>query len=406
MEFQSDSISVSSSTGLDDYNDSLIKVNFLDGSSENFHVAWLRDSCRCSQCVSSLTKDKKLNPADIDLKQLKPTEITNDGVTLKINWIDDLSSSNYHQSCYNLSWLQLFKGKFDGLSDYPADGIYGPEKIIHTIAWNVETIKPICEVRFSYDQLMTDESTLMNVLKGLLTYGIVFICDAPTEKETILTIARRIAYERTTGYGSTFDVVANPDPNAHFSYSSAPLELHTDLCYRERVPGIQLLHCIQSAVEGGDSVFADGLYCGQQLQLNEPHLFDILTKPVIFSFYDSQRSIWFRQKWPIIVTDETNTKTIKEVNLSYFSMRAPLLPANQMDTFFTAFRKLFNYTRSSCNRLTLKLREGEVAIFNNRRVFHGREGYPQNEQRFLQGCYMDLDEIQGLYEKLSTKSNH
>lgn len=387
---------------LSNYDGSVIKVDFPDGSSERFHVTWLRDSCQCEQCISPLTKDKKLNPADIDFKNLKPLKIVNNGSELLIDWYD----GSPHHSCYKLSWLMLFKGKF-GESSEPQDGVYAPKEIVGEFPWNVSIINPIYDHHYSFESIMTDDSTLESLLKDILSYGIAFVSGAPTEKETVLSIARRIAYERISGYGSTFDVVVNPSPDAHFSYSSNPLELHTDLCYRERVPGIQMLHCIKAAVNGGDSYFADGLYCCQQLQKFQPEMFEILTKPVMFSFFDSQRGIWFRQKWPVIVTEpgDQNSVIIKEVNLSYFSMRAPLLPHDQMESFFTAFKQLFSYTRCTSNRLSCKLKDGDVVIFNNRRVFHGREGYDSlKEKRFLQGCYMDLDEIQGLYEKLSTKS--
>jgi len=41
-----------------------------------------------------------------------------------------------------------------------------------------------------------------------------------------------------------------------------------------------------------------------------------------------------------------------------------------------------------------KLKPGEVAIFNNRRVLHGRrEFFPNNGVRYFQGCYVNIDEF-------------
>jgi len=48
-----------------------------------------------------------------------------------------------------------------------------------------------------------------------------------------------------------------------------------------------------------------------------------------------------------------------------------------------------------------KMDPGEMFIFHNRRVLHGRSSYDLSPGgRFLQGCYMDWDEIECLYEKV------
>ena len=44
-----------------------------------------------------------------------------------------------------------------------------------------------------------------------------------------------------------------------------------------------------------------------------------------------------------------------------------------------------------------KLSEGDIAVFDNLRIMHGREGYAvqagQQGGRLLYGCYMDWDEV-------------
>ena len=50
---------------------------------------------------------------------------------------------------------------------------------------------------------------------------------------------------------------------------------------------------------------------------------------------------------------------------------------------------------------------GDIATFINRRVMHGRTGYkvdPQeNRQRYIQGAYVDLDEINSRRRALKQK---
>ena len=49
-----------------------------------------------------------------------------------------------------------------------------------------------------------------------------------------------------------------------------------------------------------------------------------------------------------------------------------------------------------------KIGEGEIAVFDNTRVTHGRESFLENEPRHLEGCYIDWDEIYSKMRFLET----
>lgn len=136
------------------------------------------------------------------------------------------------------------------------------------------------------------------------------------------------------------------------------------------------------------------------LRSQSPSLFQVLTKPVMFSFLDSKRNRWYREKWPIIVTESTGE--IKEVNLSVFSMRPPLLSPNEIDKFYRAFKTFHDLASCEANQWQFLMQPGDIIMFHNRRVFHGRTGFdPNKSNRFLQGCYIDWDEIVATYEALA-----
>jgi hypothetical protein len=44
--------------------------------------------------------------------------------------------------------------------------------------------------------------------------------------------------------------------------------------------------------------------------------------------------------------------------------------------------------------LTVRLRPGDCAVFDNTRVLHARTGFAQGGRRHLQGCYADLDGVE------------
>ena len=46
-------------------------------------------------------------------------------------------------------------------------------------------------------------------------------------------------------------------------------------------------------------------------------------------------------------------------------------------------------------KIKYRLKPGEVACFNNRRILHAREGFKlkNDGERHLQGCYLNIDEF-------------
>ena len=80
---------------------------------------------------------------------------------------------------------------------------------------------------------------------------------SPPNPGMVLTVARSFAYVRTTNYGDLFDVRVEARP-VNLAFTGQAIAPHTDNPYRDPVPGIQLLHCLQSSPGGGDNTFIDG----------------------------------------------------------------------------------------------------------------------------------------------------
>jgi alpha-ketoglutarate-dependent taurine dioxygenase len=71
---------------------------------------------------------------------------------------------------------------------------------------------------------------------------------------SVSTVAERISYVRPTMYGTTWDVLAVPNP-INVAYTDIRLELHQDLLYYEAPPGLQFLHCLHAKAQGGENFF-------------------------------------------------------------------------------------------------------------------------------------------------------
>jgi len=60
-------------------------------------------------------------------------------------------------------------------------------------------------------------------------------------------------------------------------------------------------------------------------------------------------------------------------------------------SFIRAYGKLIELIRDPRFPIEFKLHPGETMILDNLRLMHSRRGYPQDEERFFEGNYMDWD---------------
>lgn len=81
-------------------------------------------------------------------------------------------------------------------------------------------------------------------------------------------------------YGSTFHVRSTANA-INVAYTSAELCPHQDLAYYESKPGLQLLHCItndRTRITGGESILIDAMAAAHTFRSIAPDYFDVLTK--------------------------------------------------------------------------------------------------------------------------------
>ena len=116
----------------------------------------------------------------------------------------------------------------------------------------------------------------------------------------VLTVAGSMGFVRETNYGRLFDVRVEATP-ANLAFTGLPIAPHTDNPYRDPVPTVQLLHCLASAVLGGDSGLVDGFRRPRLLRAEDPAAFGILTRtPVTFAYSDATAEL--RATRPMIGT--------------------------------------------------------------------------------------------------------
>ena len=184
-----------------------------------------------------------------------------------------------------LAFSDGFTGWFD-----PADLVAGSvldEGCPPPVPWQAD-LAP--QPWYHWDSL-ADDAVLVRALKDYIERGFLLLDGTPTRPDSILSIARRFGYVRETNFGSFFEVYSRPD-STDLAYRPVALGPHTDNPYRNPVPGIQLLHCLQNETSGGLSTLVDSLAVAQQLQQEDPQGFALLASvPVRYEYRDADTSM-------------------------------------------------------------------------------------------------------------------
>ncbi len=233
--------------------------------------------------------------------------------------------------------------------------------------------------------------------------GLAFLRNVPIEDAAVQVVAGSFGFVRETNYGRIFDVRSVAEPN-NLAYTSPGLRVHTENPYREPVPDFQLLHCLTAAGQGGDSIFVDGMAVAERLRAHDPNAFSTLCQmPVRYRFQDA--TVDLAADRAMIEVDAR-----EQFRAIYYNDRAiaPLpFRGTVLRNYYAAYRQLAELIDDTDRRVTYRLQPGDLVLFDNTRVLHGRTAFSMEAAgghsavRHLQGCYVDAD---GLYSSLAVLS--
>ncbi|MGH8319042.1 MAG: TauD/TfdA family dioxygenase [Steroidobacteraceae bacterium] len=338
---------------------------------------WLRERCQDPVSLEPHTQQRLFDPHRLP---------------------DDLALVHVEESGENrarLAFSDGYAGEYE-LSRL-ADALEPEDGLPREIHWRADLALETVSVE---GRALDSDEVRLRAVETFLTHGLVIIRNLSTDPECILEVARRFGYVRETNFGRLFEVYSRPGSN-DLAYRPVPLGAHTDNPYREPVPGIQLLHCLVNETSGGWSTLVDSLSVAESLQEEDPQGLALLASiPVRFRFIDANEELIERR--PMVQRDVSGRMT--GVHYSPRLDYLPLLDAATTRRFQRARRRLSELLADPRFELRFPLRAGELMMFNNSRVLHGRTAYDPNEgHRHLQGCYIDLDAPKSLYRTLSRR---
>ncbi len=347
-----------------------------DGSSHPVHPLWLRERCKDAASMDLRTQQRLQDPSDLDL-DLKVVALSQPA-----RGVYKVTFSDGHEGTFSGDEILAEAALADNSHDCPAPRLWDGK------------LAEFPRARWRADP---SEGELLGWLESFLTFGFVIFEGVPTQPGTVLKVGSMFGFTRETNFGALFNVRSTPNAT-DLAYTSVPLDPHTDNPYRAPVPGIQLLHCLINETSGGLSTLVDGFAVAQRLRADDPRAFDVLAStPVRFRYVDADTELT-ASAVPIELDVTGGLKAIQ------FSPRldfVPLFSPERLDTYYKA-RRLFDHRlRAPDHEIRFLLRTGDLVMFDNCRLLHGRTGFdPAEGLRHLQGCYIDIDGPRSRYRVL------
>ena len=242
------------------FTDAELVIDWSDGQQSRLAALWLRDHCQRPESRDPRNGQRLLNVTDIPENiAIESAEIANDAIRIRF-------TPESWESDYDLGWLRR--------NCYCINQPFDDRAASNKRLWNASSFAGGLP-RYSWQDFTDEEQYQYKALRDFAQFGFVLLEDVPCVDGQVLQVVDSIGFTRETNYGPLFEVRTVIDPN-NLAYSNLGLGCHTDNPYRDPVPTIQLLHCLESSTDGGDSIFVDGFNAAAKLREGSPALFDVL----------------------------------------------------------------------------------------------------------------------------------
>ena len=361
-----------------------IAIDWEDGFSSNFHYVWLRHSARCTFGMSNDTAVKiDLLPDNPQSLILNKAWIEDE--LLKIEW-EDIDNCTEH------ALTTLYHSAYDANSRR--------QRKHQPVLWDAHNSADLPV--FDYGELNCDTSVL-DLLIAVNDYGLARVRNVPIVENSIVNLAEFFGPVHVNNYGRVFDVRTQTNVNLG-SNTGASLGPHTDEGYRHAPPGISLFHCLVASQQGGESVLVDGFSAAQKLKIKDPESFEVLTRIPVFYQRLALPDEDMQAHGRVIVTDIDND--VIGIRFTDRTIPPQDVPDEFVEPLYKALKQFRDIVNSEQMMFRYLMQPGDLHVFDNHRVLHGRTGFDGSVNRHLQQCSVNRDEYHNRLRVLASKQGH
>lgn len=339
-----------------------------------FHATWLRDNAWDAATRAAGNGQRLIALRDI-APNIHITTAALDGKRLTVGFAPEGKSVDY-----DIDWLQAHA--------YDRPQRRAPGWIADTVTpWDSGLMNAVPVGEFNTVQ--RDPVALREWLRPMRQYGFAKLTGGPVEPGSLLKVAGLFGYVRETNYGVYFEVRTEVNPT-NLAFTGLGLQAHSDNPYRDPVPTMQILYCLENSAEGGESMVVDGFRAALRLQAENPAWFDVLSQHCARFEYAGEAGVCLRSRRPMIeLAPDGELVAVRFNNRSTAAITD--VPFDRMAEYYAAYRRLGEIIDDPAMEVTFKLNPGECFVVDNTRVLHARKGYSGSGKRWLQGCYPDKD---------------
>ena len=361
-----------------------IEIEWGDGHQSTYHHVWLRHNCDCASCRHSGT-DQNMNlieniPVDIQPSALKAT-----ADRIELSW-----AGGAHKTRYQAEWLRSHCYSDEERKRRDSR----PTLIDADFAQSIS--------KTNYQRYLETDAGLLETMRAVNKFGIAMVTSALPEDQTIVHLAQRFGPIRETNYGAINDMKVHNDQIV-ISSTDAALTAHCDEPYCYEPLGIGFFHCMKSAIDqGGTSIFVDCFKIAEDLRKEDPEAFEILTTIPVQFMRDHPDEQEYRAEGTLIALD-----FFGHINGIRYAERplAPLdIPGQLIRPYYRAFGEFTRRARDPKNEIRFKMNTGDVAIFDNQRMTHGRTAFTGD--RHLRTAYVERDFFHSKLRVLSRRAGN
>tara|TARA_Y100000589_G_C27183725_1_gene641840 strand:+ start:1094 stop:2242 length:1149 start_codon:yes stop_codon:yes gene_type:complete len=357
-----------------------------------FHAIWLRDNAQDDE-----TRDQINGQRLIALKEI-PSETWVSDARVEADSLVITFKPENKVVRYDFDWLM--ENNYDEVKNLKRGWISQDHE-----TWDSDlAFVPSCD----FDKLIKRNILTLKWLANVRKYGFGKITNGPITEGALFKVIELFGYVRETNYGKHFEVRTEVNPS-NLAFTGLALQAHTDNPYRDPVPTLQLLYCLESSAAGGENMLVDGFKAITRLREENEEYFDLLSNYSARFEYKNNKDVHLKSRRPII--ELSSNGELLAIRFNNRSMSAVSdVPFDKMENWYSAYRRLGEIIDDPNMEISFRLNPGEAFIVDNTRVLHARKGYSGTGKRWLQGCYSDKDGLNSAFysleKALAKESSH